>query len=271
MPQSPDDKIHHLNRSASADHFSIPAEQLERVIARASILQHAEGDGEQRQLSEAEIIGIGKEVGLAPEYVRRALAEYRAEALAPPLPEDEAWINTLFGPAYTRVRRVLRGDPQEIHRAFEIRLRGEESMHPVRMRGTASVWEPNQSWMSKLTRTLDLEGRGFELSQLKSLSITTAPASPSEALVTLTADLSEARSEQMQAGIWWVVAAIIAALSGALFFNMPAFGSWLLSPVLVMCTLGLVVFTVRRNLEAQRRRAALLLEGLLDQLEFSRR
>lgn len=271
MSPSPNDKIRPIHEPSASDHFSIPAEQLERVIARASILQHAEGDGEQRQLSEGEIIGIGKEVGLDPEYVRRALAEYRAEALAPPLPEGEAWLNTLLGPAYTRVRRVLRGDPQDIHRAFEIRLRGEESMHPVRMRGTASVWEPDQSWMSKLTRTLDLEGRGFELTQLKSLSITTAPASPTESLVTLTADLSEARSEQLQTGIWWVVAAIIAALSGAIFFNMPAFGSWLISPVLVLATMGLVVFNVRRNLEAQRRRAALLLEGLLDQLEFSRR
>ena len=271
MTPSLHDNIRPIHEPNASDHFAIPAEQLERVIARASILQHAEGDGEQRQLSEAEIIGIGKEVGLDPEYVRRALGEYRAETLAPPLPEDEAWLKTLLGPAYARVSRVLRGDPKDIHRTFEVRLRGEESMHPVRLRGTASVWEPDPSWMSKLTRALDLEGRGFELSQLKSLSITTAPASPTESLVTLTADLTETRSDQLETAMWWVGAAIIAALSGWLFFDMPAFGIWLASPLLVLATMIIAFFTIRRNLEAQRRRAALLLEGLLDQLEFRRR
>ncbi len=273
MSLSPHDNIRPLHEPNAPDHFAIPAEQLERVIARASILQHAEGDGAQRQLSEAEIIGIGKEVGLEPEYVRRALAEYRAEALAPPAPDDHPWMERLFGAAHTRVRRVMRGNPQDIHRAFESRLRGDESMRAIRLRGTASVWEPDSSWMSKITRALDLEGRGFELTQLKSLSIVTAPASPNESLVTLTADLSETRSEHLQGWSFGLFSVFFLALMlgvGSWAGNANTW-VWLLVPLLTAVTAVIATFMIQRSMESRRRRAALLLEGLLDQLEFSRR
>lgn len=272
MTSSQQDKIHPFRQPDAAEHFAIPAEQLERVIARASILQHADGDGEQRNLTEAEIIAIGREVGLAPEYVRRALAEYRAEALAPPSPEDHPWLERLFGPAYARVRRVMPGDPQDIHRAFERRLRGEESMRAIRLRGTASVWEPDSSWMSKLTRALDLEGRGFELSQLKSLSIVTAPASPHESLVTLTADLSETRSEHLQ-GWGWGAGFVLFGLFALAWAEIGIASAWFWSLTLPLAAgaVAAAAFAIQQAMSSRRRRAALLLEGLLDQLEFRHR
>ncbi len=270
MSPSPQDNIRSIHQPETPDHFAIPAEQLERVIARASILQNTHGDGEQKQLTEAEIIGIGKEVGLAPEFVRRALAEYRAEALAPPTPDGHPWMERLFGIAHTRVRRVMRGDPQELHRAFERRLRGDESMRAIRLQGTASVWEPDSSWLSKITRALDLEGRGFELTQLKSLSIVTAPASPSESLVTLTADLTESRGEQLQN--WgWGLGITLFILIFLTAFELASVWSWLLIPILGAGAVFMAAFFIQRSMESRRRRAALLLEGLLDQLEFSRR
>ncbi|TVQ40668.1 MAG: hypothetical protein EA370_03380 [Wenzhouxiangella sp.] len=270
MSNKQHDKIRSIREAEPGDAFAVPAEHLERVIARASILQHAAGEGEQRQLSENEILAIGREVGLEPEHVRRALAEFRAESLSPPMPEDHPQLTRFFGSPHARVRRVMRGDPQDIHRAFERHLRAEERMRAVRLRGTSSVWEPDSSWMSKLTRALDLEGRGFELTQLKSFSIVTAPASPDESLVTLTADLGEARSEQIQGWGFGLLAALVAV------FVLPITGAvsgwvWLLIPTLAAGGTVAGIFAIQRAMESRRRRAALLLEGLMDQLEFGRR
>lgn len=266
MNQSREDNVYPLTDDADNRAFEIPADELERIIARACVLQNAAGDGERRHLSESEIISIGGEVGLAPESVRRALAEYRADALAPPTPDGHPLIARLLGPSFARARRVVRGNARELHREFEQRLRTEERMRPVRMRGTESVWEPDSSWMGKLTRAFNVDGRSYELAQLKSISIVTAPASTQETLVTLTADLANERKEQITG---WSIGLI----SIALFILIPSIllkvGLWLFLPAL-LGSAALAGWIIKSSLAGKRRRAALLLEGLLDQLEVRR-
>ena len=266
MNQSHEDNIYPLHDEQADRAFSVPADDLERIIARACVLQNAAGDEERRQLSEGEIISIGREVGLSAESVHRALAEYRADALSPPAPDGHPLITRVLGPTFARARRVVRGNAGELHRAFERRLRSEEQMRPVRMRGTESVWEPDSSWLSKLTRTFNIEGRSYELAQLDSISIVTAPASTQETLVTLTADLANERKEQI---IGWSI-----GLAGiALFVLIPSIllkmGLWLFLPAL-LGSAALAGWMMKNSLEGKRRRAALLLEGLLDQLEIRR-
>ncbi len=261
--------IHSIHEAKPGDAFAVPAEQLERVIARASVLQHAAGEGEQRQLSEEEIIAIGREVGLEPEHVRRALAEYRAEALSPTPPDDHPLLARHFGQPFARVRRVMRGDPQDIHLAFERHLRSEESMRAIRRHSTASVWEPDSSWKGKLSRALNLEGRSFEISQLKSFSISTAPASPNESLVIVTADLKEERTEQIQGWGFSLGALTAIAFVGAAVEGLSVW-YWMLIMALAASVSALGAFAIRTSMDNRRRRAALLLEGLLDQLEYTR-
>ncbi len=251
-------------RGAEPPSFGVPVERLEKLIARASVLQHAAGDGEQRQLSEEEVLAIGQEVGLSAEHVRRALAEYRAETLSPPAPEDHPLIERLVGPAYARARRVVPGGADAVHRQLERLLTEQERLRPRRQRGTASVWEPDQSLGSKITRALDFEGRGYELSQLESLEIAVANADGHSSLVTLTADLREARKEQMHGwGIAAPIVLIVLTVTGVL-------SAWLSVPLL-LASLVAIPMAVRWTLDSRRRRNALLLEGVLDQLELRTR
>ncbi|NBD94955.1 MAG: hypothetical protein GVY11_00560 [Gammaproteobacteria bacterium] len=266
MNQGHEDNIYPLHDDADPRAFDIPAEELERIIARASVFQNAAGDGERRHLSEGEVISIGREVGLSQEAVRRALAEYRADALVPPAPEGHPLVASVFGPSFARARRVVRGNARELHREFERRLRGEEQMRPVRMRGTESVWEPDSSWISKLTRAFNVEGRSYELAQLKSISIVTAPASTKETLVTLTADLGNERKEQITGWSIGLAGLLVFVLAPIALFKVSA---WLLLPA----TLGGVALAgwfIKSSLAGKRRRAALLLEGLLDPLDAGR-
>lgn len=262
--------LHESNRHESnpGDSFDLPADQLERIIARASVLQHAAGDVEGRRLSEEEIVAIGQEVRLDPDYVRQALAEYRTDSLVPPAPAEHPLLARIFGPAHARARRVMRGQPGEIHRDFERRLRPEERMRPVRLRGSESVWEPDSGLTSKITRALDFEGRGFELAQLQSVSIATAPASTDETMVTLTADLGEARKEQITGwgmGLLFVTIFLLAPF----IFDGP--WRWLLLGPAVLGGIAIATASIHVSMNNKRRRAALLLEGLLDQLEMARR
>ncbi len=261
------DKVHTLHQPAPHSSFDVPAEQLERIIARASVLQNALGEGEHRRLSDDEIISIGQEVGLSAEHVRRALAEYRADTLVPPEPEEHPLIARLLGPGHARARRVISGDPIDIHRQFEHHMVARERMRAVRLRSTESVWEPDTSWSGKLGRVLDFNGQGHEVSKLGSVSIVTAPASSSEAMVTLTADVREERKEQLVG--WGVGLVMIASFVLLPYFTRTPWLWLLLAPVLVVATGG-AVWAMRSAIEAKRQRVALLLEGLLDQLEFRR-
>jgi hypothetical protein len=262
-----EDKVHKLHPESSREPFDIPAEQLERIIARASVLQNALGDGEGRRLSEEEIIAIGREVGLDADHVRRALAEYRADALVPPEPEEHPWVTRLLGPGHARARRVIPGDPADIHRRFEHHMVSRERMRAVRLRGTESVWEPDTSWSGKLGRALDFNGQGHEVSKLQSVSIVTAPASSTEAMVTLTADVREERKEQLMG--WGIGLVMVAVFVLVPFFTKTPWLWLLLGPVLAVAGAG-AVWAVRSAIDAKRQRVALLLEGLLDQLEFRR-
>ncbi|MCA1778846.1 MAG: hypothetical protein LC637_05560 [Xanthomonadaceae bacterium] len=152
MTEESRQNVHTLHQSKPGAPFDVPVDQLERIIARASVLQHAAGDVDGRTLSEPEILAIGQEVRLDPEYVRQALAEYRADSLLPPAPAEHPLLARVLGPAHARIRRVMRGQPSEIHRDFERRLRSDERMRPVRLRASESVWEPDTSWTSKIHR-----------------------------------------------------------------------------------------------------------------------
>ena len=87
-------------------------------------------------------------------------------------------------------------------------------------------------------------------------------------MVTLTADLSDDRSELL--GGWgWTLGAL--AIVGLVFIITSGdWWSWLL---LIGAVAGTAVapFLVARSFRAARRRTALLLEGLLDQLELTHR
>ena len=243
----------------------IPVEQLERIIARASALQQASGDGEQRRLSEDDVISIGEEVGLAPEHVRRALTEYRTDALVPALPDEHPLLTRWVGPAFTRVRRAIHGDASDVHREFEYRLEQRESMRPVRRRSTESVWEPNKGIASSIERALDLEGRGYELTQLGSLSVVAVPTDQDQSLVTVTADLTAARKDLLSN--WSMSIMLPLTILGMMALTSQPLWLLLWVPAAIAGLAG-VGYGVSWSMRGKRRRAALLLEGLLDQLEL---
>ncbi|HYW08054.1 MAG TPA: hypothetical protein VE913_13920, partial [Longimicrobium sp.] len=80
----------------------VSSTELEAVIRRATELQFARSDSDDG-LPEAEVMRIGKELGLEPAHVRRAIAEVRGVPVA-----ETGVLARVMGPETIRASRIVR-------------------------------------------------------------------------------------------------------------------------------------------------------------------
>ncbi|MBD0321089.1 MAG: hypothetical protein ICV87_12190 [Gemmatimonadetes bacterium] len=80
----------------------VSSQELEAVIRRATELQFARGDAEEG-LPESEVMRIGKELGLEPAHVRRAISEVRGQPR-----EEKGMMVSVMGPETVRAVRTIR-------------------------------------------------------------------------------------------------------------------------------------------------------------------
>ena len=81
---------------------------MERVLARAAELQASSSDASDvpEAMTEAQLIELGKEVGLSAEHLRQAMAEERTRVV---LPADERGVAvSLIGISRARASRASR-------------------------------------------------------------------------------------------------------------------------------------------------------------------
>lgn len=256
-----------LPRASGSGGGDLQAGDLERVIRRAAEIQFDAGEGGRESLTEDEVLRIGREVGIEPRHVRRALAEVRAESLVPDLPDPSGVVSTVWGEATVRASRVVPGDAAEVQRKVEEHFRTEESLQSVRRRSGRSLWEPAGGLVSKMQRALDVGGKGYELAEARSVELAVVDLEPGWSLVTLTVDLSNLRRDQ---AIAWTAGATPVLFAGgvmaslALGFPMVLALAGAGGGVAATSTLG-----AGWTLEKKRRRYRLVVEGLLDRLEHN--
>lgn len=248
--------------------MSVTPVQLERVIRRASDLQFRDSSDVGSALDAAEVVRIGGEVGLEPRYVQQALAEVQAEALVPAMPGDEGLAQRLFGSGLVRASRVVAGDRGEVEEKLEEHLRERELMRRVRSRSGLSLWEPAGGLVSSMRRAMDVAGHGYELAKARNLQVAIEQLEPGWSLVTLTADLRNARN-QAAGGFY---AAFVSSSVGISVAILATAGIAVL-PIIGALAVGAAGFggatwatgaTVRRR----HARMELTLQGLLDRLEL---
>ncbi|HLT92525.1 MAG TPA: hypothetical protein VKZ85_16450 [Woeseiaceae bacterium] len=246
----------------------IATEDLEAIVRRAAEIQNRRGSPGAASLTEAEVIEIGRQVGLEPDSVRRAIAEVRAESLAPRPPAGNRLFDALVGEGRVEVRRVVAGEPARIQQQVELLLRDREKLQPLRRRLGRSVWEASTGTMARLERFLNFSGREYALAEIRQVDLAVAEIEPGWSLVTLAGDVGNKRDEVLGglAGGVLVLAAVAAVLVGE-------DGSWAagvaagLGAALVAAALGIP--WARRSLEQRRQRIVLLLEGLVDRADGS--
>jgi hypothetical protein len=236
---------------------------LERVLARAAELQAAAGDDAdtaRENLTEGQLVELGREVGLSPAHIRQALAEERAKIAPAPSATGSGLAYQLFGANRVAVQRVLQGNPARLLETLDRWMQRDELLRLVRQRPDVHVWEPTRGLVGSLRRAF---GSGdFALFRANSISATVVPVEEGKVLVRLDADFSDLRgSMAKQTAIG--AAGGTAATAAAIAINV-------MIPVAIVPAIGITALSYigsRRRQQYAVQRALLTFEQLLDRLE----
>jgi hypothetical protein len=236
---------------------------LDRVLARAAQLQGATGEGDDAgMMTEAQIIELGKEVGLSGEAIRQAIAEGRSRTL---VPEESGAIAALTGASAVTAARTVSGSAESVLAALDAFMQRNEGLQVKRRFADQLVWEARRDFFSMFRRSLTISGSGFELAEADSVSAIVAPVSGAKAHARVVADYSVARRRRGTSAL--LAATIVFA---AIAVPLMAIG---IAPALVAipallapaAILAAAHYRFRQLIE----RAHVTLEQVLDRLEFA--
>jgi hypothetical protein len=235
---------------------------LERVLARAAELQGESGESvtPTDDLTEEQVIELGREVGLSAQFLRQALAEERTRA-GDPIPESGV-LAKYVGPSRISAARTIAGNPRTLLSALDTWMQKDECLQVKRQYGDRIVWESRRDLLSNFRRGMDFGGRGYVLARSLEVSGTAVPLDESRCVVRLDADFSEHRSRVTRDGTLTLGAGGFAT-AAALAMNvvLPV----ALIPVLGLAGLGYI--QARKRHRHTLSRAQLALEQVLDRLE----
>lgn len=171
---------------------------VERVLARAAELQGGgTGSDSSDLISEAQIIEIGKEVGLSPATVNQALAEERTRVH---LPEERGFFAQLAGGAFASATRTVAGNQRAILAEIDLWMQRQECLCVQRRFTERITWEPQRGMLAAIKRGVNAGGHGYHLTRATQVSGTVLPVDDQRVVVRLDADLSASRKTRLEAG-----------------------------------------------------------------------
>ncbi len=240
---------------------------LDRVLARAAEIQLAGAIGETSEsISEADIIEIGKEVGLSPGVLRQALAEERTRIQ---LIEEGGLVAKIAGPRAAYGSRTVSGNPADVLAALDAWMINKECLQVQRRFGERVVWEPARGLWSGIKKSVNIGGRGFDLCRAASVAATVGEVAPGRSHVRIDADLTPSRTARVRGAsalmAMGVVAAGGAAVLGIAITAAPIFiAAGALVPLLGF---GSAAYATAESHRSVAQRVQLAIEQVLDRLE----
>lgn len=173
-------------------------EQMERVIRRAVELQAGASDRSAEEgITETELVRIGREIGVSPQYIQRALAETGAPATTPALAER------VFGPGWVRAERTVPGSAEEVAAQLDHYLTEREWLAPVRrFPGRTTYAKARGGELVRLLRVVEdvagtrqpPVGAGFKLKEARQTEVAVQPLEEGYAYVSVAVDLTGHRT-----------------------------------------------------------------------------
>lgn len=239
---------------------------LERVLQRAAELQ-AHGGDVPDEMTEAELVALGEEVGLTPAAMRQAIAEERTRVA---LPDSEAGRPAgLLGPVSARASRTVAGTPANLLRAVDEWMQREECLRVKRRFADRITWDARRDFLGNVKRGLNLGGRGYHLTRASEVAATVIAIDEHRSLVRLDADLSGARSARASMGM---ASTGIGAVGGASVAAVAVVANVALLPALLAAAVPILIggalgYRIVLDHERHASQAQLALEQVLDRLE----
>lgn len=242
---------------------------LERVLARASELSSLASDAPEG-MTEAQLIEIGKEVGLAPATLRQAMAEERTRVV---LAEETGFEARVMGPAAVSVTRAISHPPDAILAALEEWMRSDYRMQVKRRFGNRRTWEQKGGVFAELDRSLRGNQAAATLAKSTEVAATVSAIGDGRTAVRLDADISNLRGQRRNGGIaltgvGMVIGTMSVVVGGVLapIAMLPLFMVFGAVPFVGMSAGGWSLIKSHRK---QAERTQLALEQLLDRLEHA--
>ena len=205
----PDDPLRPDGRPARTDAATpddvLPRTALERVLARAAELQ-AHGADAPETISAAQLVEIGREVGIDPEHLRLAIAEERARPAT--LPETPGRIEQVLGDAHTAAQRTVPGSPDQVLAALDRWMQREEQLVVKRRFGQRMSWEPVRNPFAAISRSFS--GKPADLARIDEVSAVVTAVDSAHSLVRLDAGLQLHRKAQKDGTV------VLAVVNGVL-------------------------------------------------------
>ncbi len=239
---------------------SIDRPALERILQRAAELQTSERDiGDA--LTPADVLALGREVGIPGHYLQQAMLEEQNRVAAP---VADGVLDKLAGPAATTAQRVVLGTVEDVSQVLLGYMETHELLCVQRQQPGRITWEPLGGFQAAIRRSSAAFGSGkrpFMLSPVRTVAATLMPLESGYVHVSLSADVRGLRSQ-------FVGGAAAIASAGAAATAILA----VLTPFLVVAVAPLplalgVGYVVVRQYPPRLERVQLGLERALDHLQ----
>jgi hypothetical protein len=124
----------------------VPHEVVSAVIGRAAELERDGWATAGHGFDEQSVVEIGREVGLTPAVVRKALDEYHAGLLG-----SDAEQQTVVGPRVLVVERTVPGSLSRVEGLVDALLQGK-LFDCCRRSGNQSMWRPREGLLATIQR-----------------------------------------------------------------------------------------------------------------------
>lgn len=232
---------------------------LERVLARAAELQAGTGDAPE-EITEDQLIELGKEVGLSAQHLRQALAEDRTRSN---VPDAERGLSaSLFGPSRVAASRTVPGLARDVLASIDGWMQKQELLIVKRHHADRIVWEPSQDFLVGIKRAFKIGGRDYALAQAFETSATVVQVDDARVYVGLDADF---QTTKRTSAVSVAATGAVGAAGTATLLVLGVFAPIAVAPVLIAPAIALAGARAVQTRVVTR--AQLSLEQLLDRLE----
>jgi hypothetical protein len=233
---------------------------LERILQRAAELQASERDiGEG--LTPAEVLDLGKDVGIPSHYLQQAMLEDETRVTAP---GATGFLDRTVGVAELSAVRVVRGEPEALERSLLEWVEKNELFVVQRHQPGRITWERMGGMQAAVRRgfsTFESRRAKFMLNRADLVRAAIVSLEPGYCHVTLSASLRTTRGAYVGAAI----AHTSVGVAGAIVLTV--LHAWALIPVLPVLVGGGIGYYTLRRYQPVTERTRLGLERALDDLE----
>jgi hypothetical protein len=241
---------------------------IERVLARAAELQAANPPGEEGDLSESQLLEIGREVGLSTTTLNQALAEERSRII---VPEETGFVSAITGPAVASASRSVPGTPAEVLAQLDTMMQRDECLQVQRRFPDRITWEPRSGWFGTIQRGLNFSGRGYYLCRASQVAATVVPVEGGRVLVRLDADISDHKRTRVRWGGVMLGGGVLGSAAVVAASTLTIFASVVVAAIAAvpLAIGGAAAYGIARQHRGMVERTLLALEQLLDRLEYA--